>query len=219
MTSPPPPRILIVDDHPLVNAGLVAMLAGLPHKPVIFSAGTAAQALEQAECHAPLDVIILDLHLPDADGANLVTALRTRGCGARVLVVSAQAQSDAVARAMAAGASGFLSKTVPTAQLLEAVARLLNNQTIAPPFINYGSDLTAPLNQPTHRLPDCPVLTARQLDVLLMLDQGLTNRDIGLQLGVTEKTVKNHVTSLFQTLQVINRLQATRKARDLGLLK
>jgi two-component system nitrate/nitrite response regulator NarL len=211
-------RILIVDDHPLVNAGLVAMLQSLPHKPVIFSAGTAAQALEQAEYHAPLDLIILDLNLPDTNGTSLVAALKTRGRGAKVLVISAQGQSDAVNRALADGASGFLSKSVPTAQLCESVIRLLQSQSIKP-FVNFGTDLVTAASEPNQRPPDCPVLTARQLDVLLMLDQGLTNRDIGLQLGVTEKTVKNHVTSLFQALQVINRLQATRKARVWGLLK
>ena len=202
------------------------MLAGLPYQPVVYSAGTAAQALAQAEYHAPLDLVILDLNLPDANGGSLVTALKTRGAGARVLVMSAQGQSDAVNRALAAGASGFLSKTVPTAQLLEAVCKLLKSHTTAPhdpPFVNFGTDqVTAHIEagqSRTNATENVPVLTARQLDVLLMLDQGLTNRDIGLRLGVTEKTVKNHVTALFQALQVINRLQATRMARDLGLLK
>lgn len=204
-----PYKILIVDDHPLVRDGLAMLVSALPGGAQIFKAGTAAQALEQAECHAPLDVVLLDCGLPDADGGGLIKALQTRGGGAPVIVVSASEFDGTPERMLGLGACAFVPKSKASASILNAVKVALAHGNSAKP--------TPPVAAPGEPAP-APQLTARQLDILLMFDQGLTNKDIALQLGLSEKTVKNHITALFQALGVVSRLQAVRQARNLKLL-
>jgi DNA-binding NarL/FixJ family response regulator len=204
-------QILIVDDHPLVREGLASLVESLPGVVITRLAGTAAEALAMAEIHAPLDAVLLDCGLPDADGAALVTALRTRGMATPVVVISADDSPAMIERVMLAGASAFVSKSRPAAHILAALKYALLHEArahVASPATTLGEP--APNTQPT--------LTARQLDILLMLDRGRTNGDIALDLGLSEKTVKNHVTALFRALRVESRLQAVRQARDIGLI-
>ena len=206
-----PYKILIVDDHALVREGLGLLVSSLPGGAVVYMAGNAAEALEQAEFHTPLDAVLLDCGLPDADGGSLIQALSYRSGGAPVVVVSGMESADSVARLMKLGAAAFVPKSRASSEVIGALKGVLAR----------GSESPA-LQQPArngHALPILQSLTARQLDVLLMLDQGSTNRDVALQLGLSEKTVKNHITMLFNALGAGNRLQAIRKARDAGLLK
>ena len=202
-------RVLIVDDHPLVRDGLCGLLSMLPGGAVLYTAGSAAQALEQAEFHAPLDIVLLDYNLPDGRAEELVPALKARG-SAPVLVMSAAEDAATVAAALQSGASGFLAKSIASASILEAVKQVLAGKVF--------SSSPGLILENRHEMK-APVLSARQLDVLFMLDQGLTNKQISLQLGTAEKTVKNHVGLLFAQLGTANRLQAIRRARDLGILK
>ncbi len=204
-----PYKILIVDDHPLVRDGLAMLVSALPGGAEIFKAATAAQALEQAEFHTPLDVVLLDCGLPDADGGGLIKALQTRGGGAPVIVVSANEFDGTPERVISLGAFAFVPKSNASATVLNAVKEALA----------HGNSPGLPTAaMPTGELSAAPQLTARQLDILLMFDQGLTNKDIALQLGLSEKTVKNHITALFQALGVVSRLQAVRQARNYKLL-
>jgi DNA-binding NarL/FixJ family response regulator len=205
-----PYKILIVDDHPLVRDGLAMLVSALPGGAEIFKAATAAQALEQAEFHTPLDVVLLDCGLPDADGGGLIKALQTRGGGAPVIVVSANEFDGTPERMISLGAFAFVPKSRASASILNAVKEALahgNRPGLPTTAVAAPVDLSA-----------APQLTARQLDILLMFDQGMTNKDIALQLGLSEKTVKNHITALFQALGVVSRLQAVRQARNFKLL-
>ncbi|MDD2924456.1 response regulator transcription factor [Rhodoferax sp.] len=204
-----PYKILIVDDHPLVRDGLAMLVSSLPGGVEIFKAATAAQALEQAEFHTPLDVVLLDCGLPDADGGGLIKALQTRSGGAPVIVVSANEFDGIPERMLSLGACAFVPKSKASASILNAVKVALAHGSSA--------SLPAPVAAQAAQAV-APQLTARQLDILLMFDQGLTNKDIALQLGLSEKTVKNHITALFQALGVVSRLQAVRQARNLKLL-
>lgn len=203
-----PYKILIVDDHALVREGLSVLVSTLPGGATAFTAETAAQALELAELHAPLDAVLLDCGLPDANGINLIRALQVRGGNVPVVVVSADETDVLVNQVMQMGASAFIPKSKASSNILNALKVALahgipNTRTPA----DTGTQGAA------------PVLTARQLDILLMLDQGLTNNTIALQLGLAEKTVKNHITGLFSALGAVNRLQAIRQARNAGLLQ
>ena len=206
-----PYKILIVDDHALVREGLGLLVSTLPGGAKVYMAGNAAQALEQAEFHTPLDAVLLDCGLPDAEGGSLIHALSHRAGNAPVVVVSGTESDEAVARLIQLGAAAFVPKSKASSEVIGALLRVLGRDTEPPAVHGSGRRDTA--------LPILRSLTARQLDVLLMLDQGLTNRDIALQLGLSEKTVKNHITTLFNALGAGNRLQATRKARDAGLLR
>ncbi|MBC7704978.1 MAG: response regulator transcription factor [Rhodoferax sp.] len=205
-----PYKILIVDDHPLMREGLAAVINALPGGAEVFVAGNAVEALEQAEFHTPLDLVLLDFGLPDAEGCNLIQALRTRSCGAPVIVVSAEEDPLIAQRALALGAHSFIPKSQSATTILQAAKLALTQGNT--------SARHAPMPEPINPAAPTPVLTARQLDILLMLDQGMTNLDIGLRLGLAEKTVKNHITGLFAALGSVNRLQSIRRARDLGLL-
>ena len=204
-------QILIVDDHPLVREGLASLVESLPGGVVTRLAGTASEALAMAEIYAPLDAVLLDCGLPDADGAALVRALRTRGMATPVVVISANDSPATIERVMSAGASAFVSKSRPAAHILATLKHALLNDPQAA-----GVSSATTLLEPAPNAQ--PMLTARQLDILLMLDRGRTNSEIALDLGLSEKTVKNHVTALFRALRVDNRLQAVRQARDIGLI-
>lgn len=204
-----PYKILIVDDHPLVRDGLAMLVSALPGGAEIFKAATAAQALEQAEFHTPLDVVLLDCGLPDADGGGLIKALQTRGGGAPVIVVSANEFDGTPERMLGLGAFAFVPKSNASATILNTVKEAVaqgNRPGLPTAAASPGGLFTV------------PQLTARQLDILLMFDQGMTNKEIALQLGLSEKTVKNHITALFQALGVVSRLQAVRQARNFKLL-
>ena len=211
-----PYKILIVDDHALVREGLGLLVSTLPGGATVYMAGNAAEALAQAEFHTPLDAILLDCGLPDVDGSSLIQALSYRAGHAPVVVVSGTESEEAVARLMQLGAAAFVPKSKASAEVVVALLRVLGQGQQAAGPGEPRRDVQARSNPASFALQS---LSARQLDVLLMLDQGLTNRDIALQLGLSEKTVKNHITMLFNALGAGNRLQAIRKARDAGLLK
>lgn len=211
-----PYTILIVDDHPLVREGLALLVRTLPGGAIVHTAGTAAQALEQAEYHSPFDAVLLDCGLPDADGGALIRALSARSGGAPVVVVSGTESDELANRLMRLGAAAFVPKSRATAEVLNALKRVMSCgvEASATPMVDgiEGGD-------PHRSVVPALSLTARQLDVLLMLDKGLTNQAIALQLGLSEKTVKNHVTALLNGLGAVNRLHAIRRARDAGILR
>ncbi len=207
-------NILIVDDHPLVREGLAVLVGSLPGGAIVHLAGTAADALALAEIHTPLDAVLLDCGLPDADGAALIHALKTRGAATPVVVISANDSQDTIDRVMRAGATAFVSKSKPASAILVALKQAMRHGASGP-----GTATESEPSRVTRLQPDRSMnLTARQLDILLMLDQGHTNHVIALQLGLSEKTVKNHVTGLFRALDVDNRLQAVHLARNIGLI-
>lgn len=207
-------NILIVDDHPLVREGLALLVDSLPGNVIVHLAGTAAEALALAEIHTPLDAVLLDCGLPDADGAALIHALRIRGAATPVVVISANDSQDTIDRVMRAGATAFVSKSKPASAILVALKHAMQHGVSGP----HAAPRSSP--SPTFQVQPDPAmnLTARQLDILLMLDHGHTNQVIALQLGLSEQTVKNHVTGLLRALNVDNRLQAVHLARSIGLI-
>ena len=179
-------------------------------------AGSAAQALEQAELYTPFDAVLLDCGLPDADGANLIQPLSQRTGKAPILMVSGVESAESIARMLQMGAAAFVSKSQAGSDVIVALMQALKRAGEPLSVHEVSSPESTAVDQ-----TDAPAssLTARQLDVLLMLNQGLTNRDISLQLGLSEKTIKNHVFSLCIALGVTSRMHALRKARNSGLLK
>lgn len=207
-----PYKILIVDDHPLIRDGLAALVSTLPGGAQVFTAANAAQALEQAEFHNPLDAVLLDCGLPDADGSSLIGALQLRSGLAPVIVVSANESAQTVDRILELGATAFVAKSKPPSVLLSELKSAL---ACGPAPLASGNKQVGSAAAPS---AESPQLSARQLDILLMLNTGMSNNDIALQLGLAEKTVKNHVTALFSALGVTSRLQAVMTARRLRIL-
>ncbi len=201
-------KFLIVDDHAVVRTGVAAMLAAEAGDAVLFEAANATAALELAALHTDLDLVLLDLMLPGSAGIRTLESFGERHPELPVLVLSSS-EAPADARAvLAAGALGFVPKSASPTTLLAAVRMVLAGEIYVPPLL-----LKPPPDQA------CPVgLTERQRDVLLLLAQGAGNKAIAHRLGLSEKTVKVHVTAILRALRVSNRAQAVLAATAAALL-
>ena len=209
-----PLTVLIVDDHPVVRQGLRVLLEVQDGIEVAGEAADGEQALALAAALDP-DVILLDLKLPGLDGVAVLTELRARGVGARVLVLTSANDPAQVSRAVRAGASGFLYKDVDPDALIRAIRAVNDGNlllapgaagTLLPSAATAGGDGGPPGGQgPRGGLG---ALTLREREVLDELARGRSNREIARQLHVSEKTVKTHVSSVLAKLGVQDRTQA-----------
>lgn len=214
-TQPETIRILVVDDHPVVRDGLVAMLATQPDFSVVGQAGGGQEALQMASELQP-DVICLDLEMPGIDGVQVLEALQSAGDPARVIVFTAYDTDERIHAALRAGAKGYLLKGAPREELFRAVRVVCQGGSLLEPVV--ASRL---IDQIARGLPsDLPEpLTGREMDVLHLLAQGKTNKEIAAELVVTERTVKFHVSSILRKLDASNRTEAVTLAHQLGLIE
>jgi DNA-binding NarL/FixJ family response regulator len=203
-------RLLVVDDHPVVRAGLVAMLGEEPDFEVVGEAANGSEAVARAaELHP--DVVLMDLRMPVMDGAEATARLREAG-GPPVLVLTTYDTDADIVRAVGAGAMGFLLKDAPRAMLADAVRAAARGETVlAPPVV-------ARLANHMRSSPAGPELTARELEVLGCVARGLSNGQIGRELFIGEATVKTHLLRAFEKLGVTDRTAAVTAAYRLGLL-
>jgi DNA-binding NarL/FixJ family response regulator len=209
-------RILVVDDHPLFRAGLRAALESDPGLRVVGEAETAQAALD-AVAQARPDVIIMDLTLPDASGLDATRRLGELYPDVPVLMLTMANDDGSLLAALQAGAHGYLVKGSGREEVLHAV------RTVASGGAAFGADIasrfstlvTGGRQRDVGRL--FPDLTARECEVLGLVARGFDNRRIARELFVAEKTVRNHVTHIFEKLNVATRAEAVARARDMGL--
>lgn len=203
-------RILVVDDHPVVREGLIAMLGTQPDLEVVGQGGSGPEAVEMALALGP-DVLLLDLELPGFDGVEVIRRLRAAGGAARVVVLTAFDRDEQIVGAIRAGADGYLLKGAPREELFRAIR-----------VAHQGGSLIAPVvaSKLLRQVRDDPEsLTAREGEVLRLLAEGRSNKAIGRALFVSERTVKFHVSSILAKLGVSNRTEAAAVARERGLLR
>lgn len=203
-------RILVVDDHPVVREGLIAMLATQPDLEVVGEGASGPDALEAALRLQP-DVVLQDLELPGYDGVDVIRRLRESGCSARVVVLTAFDRDEQIVGAIRSGADGYLLKGTPREELFRAIR-----------VVHEGGSLIAPVvaSKLLRQVRDDPdALTAREGEVLRLLSEGRSNKAIGRALFVSERTVKFHVSSILAKLGVSNRTEAAAVARERGLLR
>ena len=206
--TPAPIRLLIVDDHPIVRDGLVAILhQGESDLEVVGEAGDGLEAVAAWRTLRPT-VTIMDLQLPGLSGVEAIAAIRREDPEARVLVLTTFDGDADIQRALEAGARGYLLKSVRRAILIEAVRAVAAGQRYLPPAT--AARLVEGL--------EAERLTPRELDVLRLLARGQRNREIADELGLAEPTVKIHVNSLLRKLQVKDRTEATVVALRRGLV-
>jgi DNA-binding NarL/FixJ family response regulator len=202
-------RILVVDDHPIVRDGLVAMLGTQSDLDVVGEAGTGTHALRAALELRP-DVILLDMELPELSGTDVIQRVREQAPGIRIVVFTAFDRDEQVASAVRAGAEGYLLKGAPREEVFRAIRVVHKGGSLIEPLV------ATKLLRQFREDPD--PLTPREKEVLGLLAEGRSNGGIAKELFVTERTVKFHVSSILGKLGVSNRTQAAAVARDRGLI-
>ena len=209
-----PIRIAVADDHPVVREGLVAMLETQPDFAIVGSGTSGTDALALVESADP-DVLLLDLEMPELDGVGVLRALRESGARVRAIVFTVFDTDERIIAAVEAGAAGYLLKGAPRADVFSAVRVVAAGGSLLAPLA-----ASAVLRRVRGELPPtAPSLTMRERMVLEHLARGLGNKQIAAQLGITERTVKFHVSSVFTKLGAANRTEAVTRAAQAGLIE
>jgi DNA-binding NarL/FixJ family response regulator len=210
-------RVMIVDDHPVVRNGLIGMFEGEVGFEVVGDARDGAEAVRRAGALAP-DVILMDLRMPEMDGVTAISALAAAGSAARVLVLTTYDTDSDVLSAIEAGATGYLLKDAPPAELFRAVRSAALGEAVLSPSVatrvvgqmrGAGGSVSSPAGEP---------ISARELEVLELVARGASNRDAAARLFISEATVKTHLTHIYSKLGVNDRAAAVAEAFDRGLL-
>jgi len=205
-------RLLIVDDHPVVRAGLVGMLSDQPGFEVVGEASDGDHAVRVAAATRP-DVVLMDLRMPGLGGVE-ATAQITAAGDAKVLVLTTYESDDQILAAIEAGASGYLLKASPRAEIVAGIRSVAAGQTALSPHVaaRLVERMRAPAPAPA------PVLTARETEVLQLVARGSSNKQIAVTLGIRESTVKTHLLKVFEKLGVADRTRAVTLALERGIL-
>lgn len=203
--SSAPHRFVIADDHPLFRGALKEAVGNLFSGAKVFEAGGFEELQQLLEREGDIDLVLLDLAMPGVRGFSGLLYLRAQFPGVPVVVVSATEESDVIRRCMEFGASGFLPKTLQVDAMGSAIRRVLEGGVWVPPDV----DLTAsPDVESRDLVARLSTLTPQQVRVLMMLSEGLLNKQIAFELAVSEATVKAHVSAILQKLGVESRTQA-----------
>ncbi|HLZ21831.1 MAG TPA: response regulator transcription factor [Ktedonobacterales bacterium] len=209
-------RILVADDHPVVRDGLIAILSTQPDFDVVGDTGDGDETVHKvADLHP--DVLLLDLEMPGKDGVAVLQRLHELNASTRVIVFTAFDTDDRILAAVRAGAQGYLLKGVPRDEIFEAVRVVHAGNSLLQPII--ASRLLRQVSEDHAGPPGITALTSRELEVLRLLMRGLQNKEIAMELIVTERTVKFHVSSILMKLGAGNRTEAVAIATRHGVGK
>ncbi len=208
-------HILIADDHPVVRDGLRAMLSTQPDFQVVGEAANGTEAAQLAIRLKP-DVILLDLEMPDLDGVSVLRQIRARDPQARVIVVTAYDTDERIVQAVVAGAQGYLLKGAPREEIFRAIRVVHEGGSLLQPIV--ASKLLLHVSQQASQPVEADSLTPRELEVLSLLAQGKSNKQIAAELVITERTTKFHVSSILSKLAAANRTEAVKIAVQRGLV-
>lgn len=215
-----PIRVLIADDHALFREGLRAILKAIPDIEIVGEAGTGQDALNLASELKP-DVILMDVQMPDLNGVEATERILKTQPNAGIIIVTMLEDDDSLFSAMRAGARGYVLKGADKAEMLKSIRAVADGEAL------FGPAIAAKLLNFFHQNPQksknespsiaFPELTDREREILDCIARGDTNSEIAERLTISLKTVRNHVSSIFNKLQVTNRAQAAIRARDIGL--
>ncbi|MBU9517191.1 response regulator transcription factor [Burkholderia multivorans] len=208
-------KILIVDDHPVLRDGVEALLRRNDAALAVVQAASADDAMQMLDQHADIGAIVLDLKMRGTSGVDAIAALARGRPALQIIVLSSSEDPRDVRAAFAHGALGYVPKSASPHTLLSAIVMVLNGERYVPPLLL--DDGAAYTIEPPRQAAGAP-LTPRQIEVLRFLAEGVPNKVIADRLGLSEKTVKAHITAIFRTLHVLNRTQAAAAGRKAGLI-
>ena len=208
MEKTDPIRILIADDHPVVREGLVALIDRQPDMVVVAEASSGREAVAQFLLLHP-DVLLVDLRMPEMDGAEAIAAIRETAPGARAIVLTTYGSEEDVHRGLLAGAKAYILKDAPRQELIDCIHGVHAGRTLIPP------EIAAKIAERV----GTSALTAREIEVLRLVAEGIPNKGIATALSISESTVKTHISSLLSKLDAADRTQAVTIALRRGLLR
>lgn len=206
-----PIRLIIADDHPVVRTGIIGMLAEYEEFTVLAEAATGAEAVALARRLRP-DVVLMDLRMPEMDGAAAVAQIRAEMPDVHVLVLTTYDSDEDILHAVEAGATGYLLKDTTREDLFRAIRAAAAGQPLLAPSV--AARLMARLNQPRQE-----PLTPREIDVLRLVAQGASNKEIAARLSISQATVKSHLIHIFDKLDVDDRTAAVTVALERGIIR
>lgn len=212
-------RILVADDQALFREGLVTLLSSSPDFEIVAEARDGEEAVEKSLTSLP-DVVLMDLRMPKQDGVSAIRQLKIQAPGIRILILTTFDDDVDVFEGLRAGAIGYLLKDVPSSKLFEAIRSTARGEY----FLQ--SSITAKVVSELNRLGKRPFqmgempeqLSRRETEILRLVAEGMSNKEIADHLVIAEGTVKNHLTNILSKLNVRDRMQAVIKAREFGIL-
>ena len=211
-------RILIADDHPVVREGMRSMLFTVDDMQVVGEASTGAEAVSQARVLQP-DVVLLDVRMPDGTGLTVLDRIKAVAPGSSVIVVTMHDNPDYISRAVKSGAAGYVLKEVGRQDLLTAIRTVVQPSAAATPLLLSKSQRAVIDTSQVSISDDVPSLSPVERELLLLMSEGLNNKEISEQLRCSLGTVKNYLQHIFSTLQVSDRTRAVVEAIRLGLIE
>lgn len=199
-------RVMLVDDHEIVRLGLMTLINDQPEMEVVGEAGNASEALREVERSRP-DVVLMDIRMPDGSGIEATQLITQRFAQTKVVMLTSFADDELVVRAISAGAVGYILKQVGTAELLRAITAAAHGESAMDPKTTahlIGRVRESKQREENNAFRD---LSDREVDVLTELSRGLSNAEIGQKLNLTEKTVRNYVSTILEKLHLTNRVE------------
>jgi len=209
-------RILIVDDHPVVREGISSMLKKEADFKVVGEASNGLEAVEKARELAP-DVVLMDLRMPEMDGVEAISRIKAEKPEVKFIILTTYSDDEYIFKGIAAGARAYLLKDAPRDELFKAIRMVSRGESLIQPVV--ASRVLDKLAELSRKTPAGDTLSDREIEVLRLMAGGESNRDIADHLSITQSTVKTHITSIFQKLNVTTRTEAVTNALKKGIIQ
>ncbi|MCX6004237.1 MAG: response regulator transcription factor [Chloroflexi bacterium] len=209
-------KIVIVDDHPVVREGIGSMLKREPDFKIVGEASNGLEAVEKVRELAP-DVVLMDLRMPELDGVEAMIKIKAENTDVKFIILTTFSDDEYIFRGIAAGARAYLLKDAPREELFKAIRAVSKGESLIQPVV--ASKVLDRLFELSKKTPASETLSEREIEVLRLMAKGFSNKDIADQLSITQSTVKTHITSIFQKLDVTTRTEAVTNALRKGIIK